>query len=170
MKRNRLSSIQWQFVRVSIMICLVITIIIFLLLSIDRPKEMAMLLKQAKWGIPFVVQFALISIVVGAIFGYWIGHHVKKRLEIITKAALAYERGNFSYRLPNIGEDEIGQISVHLNEMAKRIEAQVSSLQRLSSEKAEWNETLKQKAITEERQRLARELHDAVSQQCSRFP
>ena len=121
MKRNRLSSIQWQFVRVSIMICLVITIIIFLLLSIDRPKEMAMLLKQAKWGIPFVVQFALISIVVGAIFGYWIGHHVKKRLEIITKAALAYERGNFSYRLPDIGEDEIGQISVHLNEMAKRI-------------------------------------------------
>lgn len=49
-------------------------------------------------------------------------------------------------------------------------EAQVASLQRLSSEKAEWNETLKQKAITEERQRLVRELHDAVSQQCSRFP
>lgn len=165
MKRKRLSSIQWQFVRVSIAICLVITIIIFLLLSIDRPKEMLLLLGQTKWGIPVVVQFVLISVVVGAIFGYWYGHYVKKRLQIITKATLAYERGNFSYRLPYIGEDEIGQISVHLNEMAKRIEAQVASLQRLSSEKAEWTETLKQRAITEERQRLARELHDAVSQQ-----
>lgn len=165
MKRKRLSSIQWQFVRVSIMICLVITIILLMLLVLDRPKEMLVVLKQTKWGIPVAIQFILIPIIVGSIFGYLSGHYMKKRLEIITKAALAYERGNFSYRLPDIGEDEIGQISVHLNEMAKRIETQVASLQRLSSEKAEWNETLKQRAITEERQRLARELHDAVSQQ-----
>lgn len=165
MKRKRLSSIQWQFVRVAIILCFVSTVILLLLLFIDRPKELLLLFKQIKWGLPLVVLLLLLPVIIGSIFGYVSGNSMKKRLEEITQATLAYERGNFKYRLPQTSDDEIGQMSIHLNEMAKRIEDQVASLQRLSSEKAEWNETLKQTAITEERQRLARELHDAVSQQ-----
>ncbi|MFA8438099.1 histidine kinase [Pueribacillus sp. YX66] len=163
-RRKRLLSIQWQFVRVAIGLCFVMTIILLLLLF-NHPKELFLLFKQVKWGLPTILLLLFTPIVVGAIFGYIYGNYVKKRLEVITEGTLAYERGNFTYRVPHIGEDEIGQMSMHLNEMAKRVEDQVASLQRLSTEKAEWNETLKQAAITKERQRLARELHDAVSQQ-----
>lgn len=47
----------------------------------------------------------------------------------------------------------------------KRWEEQVTSLQRLSNNNAELAEKAKLSAVIEERQRLARELHDAVSQQ-----
>lgn len=49
--------------------------------------------------------------------------------------------------------------------MAKRVEGQVASLQKLSNERAEWQVQMKKSVVSEERQRLARELHDAVSQQ-----
>ena len=49
--------------------------------------------------------------------------------------------------------------------LAKRVELQVASLQKLSNERAEWQAQMKKSVISEERQRLARDLHDAVSQQ-----
>ena len=49
--------------------------------------------------------------------------------------------------------------------ISKRWEDQVSSLQRLSTNNAQLAEQARVTAIVEERQRLARELHDAVSQQ-----
>ena len=165
MKRKRLSSIQWQFVRASIILCFVMTVILLLILFSDRPDEFLSYIKQMKWGLPVFLLLLFVPIMIGSMAGYIYGNHIKKRLEVITEGTLAYERGNFTYRLPHIGDDEIGQMGLHLNDMAEHIEEQVVSLQRLSSEKAEWNETLKQAAITEERQRLARELHDAVSQQ-----
>lgn len=52
-----------------------------------------------------------------------------------------------------------------LNETNELIEAQRKSLQRLTSEKVEANDKVIQERIIAERQRLARELHDSVSQQ-----
>ena len=52
-----------------------------------------------------------------------------------------------------------------MNDMASHIEEQVASLQRLSQERVQLQDTIKKTAVTEERQRLARDLHDAVSQQ-----
>ncbi len=165
MGRKRLSNIQWQFVRLAIILCLIMIVTTLLILFLSNPRELLIFIKTQKWGVSIVILLLVTAIAIGSIFGYANGNQIKKRLEVLTEATLAYERGNFAYRFPPLGDDEIGQMSIHLNEMAKRIEAQVASLQRLSSEKAEWNETLKQTAITEERQRLARELHDAVSQQ-----
>jgi NarL family two-component system sensor histidine kinase LiaS len=90
---------------------------------------------------------------------------LKKRLEKLIESILKYENGNFAYRIPSLGDDEIGLAADQLNEMAKRIERQVASLQKLSNERAEWQDQMKKSVISEERQRLARELHDAVSQQ-----
>jgi len=67
--------------------------------------------------------------------------------------------------IPDLGEDEIGRLGEQLGRISKRWEEQVTSLQRLSANNAELAERVRFSAITEERQRLARELHDAVSQQ-----
>ncbi|MEC1179229.1 sensor histidine kinase [Metasolibacillus meyeri] len=52
-----------------------------------------------------------------------------------------------------------------INEAGALIESQRAALQRLSNEKAETNDKIVQERLIEERQRLARELHDSVSQQ-----
>ncbi|MNJ56307.1 Sensor histidine kinase LiaS [compost metagenome] len=59
----------------------------------------------------------------------------------------------------------MGRLGEQLERIGKRWEEQVSSLQRLSTHNAQLAEQARVSAIVEERQRLARELHDAVSQQ-----
>src|SRR5690606_16237911 len=67
--------------------------------------------------------------------------------------------------IPQLGEDEIGKLGEQLQTISHRWEEQVNSLQRLSTNNAELAEKARFTAVIEERQRLARELHDAVSQQ-----
>ena len=87
--------------------------------------------------------FALISTAVGFGAGYMFGNQLKKRLEKLIESILKYENGNFRYRIPSIGDDEIGLAADQLNEMAERIERQVASLQKLSNERAEWQDQMK---------------------------
>jgi signal transduction histidine kinase len=52
-----------------------------------------------------------------------------------------------------------------LTEVAELIEQQRKTLHRITNEKVEADETIVRQRLVEERQRLARELHDSVSQQ-----
>src|SRR5690625_120447 len=61
--------------------------------------------------------------------------------------------------------DEISRISEDLNLLGGKLQSQVKSLQRLADERAEYGKSAHQIATVEERQRLARDLHDSVSQQ-----
>lgn len=101
----------------------------------------------------------------GAIFGFYQSYHVRKRLETLRDSVFQMEKGNLSRPLPDLGVDEVGHLAEQLGRMSKKWEEQVSSLQRLSTNNAQLAEKAKYTAIIEERQRLARELHDAVSQQ-----
>ncbi len=115
--------------------------------------------------IPFILILLLISVTVGFASGYMYGNRLKTRVDTLVESILTFENGNFAYRIPPLGDDEIGLAADQLNEMAKRVELQVASLQKLSNERAEWQVQMKKSVISEERQRLARDLHDAVSQQ-----
>lgn len=89
----------------------------------------------------------------------------RRQLEKVDLFVRTLTAGKLSARLKmdNIDEDHIVEQS--LNDLAGKIDAQVKSLQRLVDENVEMNAQIKNEAITEERQRLARDLHDAVSQQ-----
>lgn len=165
MSRMKLSNIQWQWIRYTIGFGMIITAAMLLLLSIIEGREILDLFFQNLFGVPLLLVLLFLIMLLGTILGFVVGRRMKRRLDELEEAAMAFERGKFSYRVPDLGTDEIGVVSKRLNIMSKRVEEQIASLQRLSAEKAEWNETLKQAAVTEERQRLARELHDAVSQQ-----
>ncbi|MEB1808008.1 MAG: sensor histidine kinase [Bacillaceae bacterium] len=165
MKRVLLANIQWQMVRNSIWISLLTALFAVFILTYGEAEGLAVLVRKKLFGIPLLLVIPVIAIFIGGAFGYLAGDKVKKRLEILQQGTLSLERGNFSYRFPDLGADEVGLIGKQLNEMVKRVESQVISLQKLSTERAEWQETIKQSAINEERQRLARDLHDAVSQQ-----
>lgn len=98
-------------------------------------------------------------------FGFPLGRYLKRRVQGIADAVEALRRGKLDYRLVVEGEDELSLISQQYNQMADRIEAQVGSLQRLVNQNAELLQQAQAAASIEERRKLARELHDAVSQQ-----
>lgn len=194
MRRQRLASVQWQSVRYGLVMSVSAVIIAFVCFFwlyymwskdpeilrwytslISDPQIVRWLAdyfpvqppQEPDWVI-MLVAFVL-SLPAGACIGliasYISGNLLKKRLSVLWEAAMNLGRGHLSYRVPELGVDEIGELGWQLNRLASQWEEQVASLQRLSNHNAALAEQLKHTAVTEERQRLARELHDAVSQQ-----
>jgi NarL family two-component system sensor histidine kinase LiaS len=84
-------------------------------------------------------------------FGLVTARYLLARLKIINTAADAWGRGEFSAIADDRASDEIGQIAHRLNLMAKDLQGLLALRQEL--------------ATMEERNRLARDLHDTVKQQ-----
>lgn len=101
----------------------------------------------------------------GAAFSFWLINGIRRRLNLLLDSMIYMEKGSFQRTVPDLGDDEVGQLGEQLARIGKMWEEQVTSLQRLSTSNAELAERARSLAVTEERQRLARELHDAVSQQ-----
>lgn len=107
----------------------------------------------------------LLLIGFGAIYGFFQMYRTKVQLERLRETLLQWEKGSVTRAVPELGYDEVGRIGEQLGRISKKWEEQVTSLQRLSTHNAQLAEQARVSAIVEERQRLARELHDAVSQQ-----
>ena len=105
------------------------------------------------------------AVVAGAIFGFQFSRSLHNKINEITLGVKTLAYGDLSFRLPFIDDRDLGEIATAFNEMADRIDAQVGSLQTLAQENEALIQQARSLAVTEERQRLAQELHDAVSQQ-----
>ncbi len=103
--------------------------------------------------------------VTGAAYGLWRSYPIRHRLELLRDRMVMLEKGSPSLPLPDLGKDEIGRLGEQLGKLGRKWEDKVTSLQRLSTNNAELTAKARMSAVVEERQRLARELHDAVSQQ-----
>lgn len=181
MPATQLTNIQWQYIRQSLWVSVSVVTVgaaLFCLIwsySSDFQTLQTWLSQHWGWVIPHFPGWGFIglmmlllwpvSAILGATIGYVFGNLLKKRLEILLQSTMMLERGDLSTRIPDLGNDEIGDLANRLNGMAARFQKQVASLQRLSTHNAELTDQVKQAAILEERHRLARELHDAVSQQ-----
>jgi NarL family two-component system sensor histidine kinase LiaS len=88
---------------------------------------------------------------VGTVFGLITARGLTRRLRTVTQAADAWSRGNFSVTIPDRSNDELGQMAHHLNRMSQQLENLMQTRQEF--------------ATLEERNRLARDLHDSVKQQ-----
>jgi len=94
--------------------------------------------------------FILLAGVVGTLTGLLITRNVALRLHRITQAAEAWSHGEFGFGVRDSTPDEIGQLGQDLNTMAEQ-------LHMLLATRAEL-------AAVEERNRLARDLHDSIKQ------
>ncbi|RLQ97538.1 sensor histidine kinase [Falsibacillus albus] len=106
-----------------------------------------------------------VLLVLSIYFGIRGGYLFKGRLDDLFTFVATLRSGKFSARVEKFEEDEIGMITDEMNHLADFIQDQVKSLQRLADEKSELANQAHQAAVMEERHRLARELHDSVSQQ-----
>jgi NarL family two-component system sensor histidine kinase LiaS len=93
-----------------------------------------------------IVVIALIGLVTGAL----IAANLRGRIVRIAAAAETWSRGDFSSPVRDKSSDELGQLARDLNRMAEQIQTLLASRQAL--------------AVVEERNRLARDLHDTVKQ------
>lgn len=116
-----------------------------------------------------IITFALsavgVLLVGGIAFGFYRSYPIRNRIDTLRDAMLMLEKGSPVPQLPYMGKDEIGRLSEQLSRISYKWEEQVASLQRLSTNNTELAAKARMSAVVEERQRLARELHDAVSQQ-----
>jgi NarL family two-component system sensor histidine kinase LiaS len=95
--------------------------------------------------------FTLAAGVVGAIFGSLTARGLARRFDRLSQAADAWSQGSFTELVDDESGDELGQLSRRMNRMAQQLEELLKEHQRI--------------AVFEERNRLARDLHDSVKQQ-----
>ncbi|HEX9037188.1 MAG TPA: sensor histidine kinase [Ktedonobacterales bacterium] len=101
--------------------------------------------------LPTALFFAAIASVFGAVFGILTARGLTRRVQRLTEAAAAWSQGDFTATARDPSEDELGRLARDLNAMAERLRQLLRDQQRL--------------AVIEERNRLARDLHDSVKQQ-----
>jgi len=94
--------------------------------------------------------FTLFAGLIGALFGSLASRGLVKRLDHIAQVTQAWSMGNFGISIQDPAPDELGELAERLNQMAQQLERTL--------------ETRREFAILEERNRLARELHDSAKQ------
>lgn len=162
MKRKKTVNIVSRSMRDGILLSFfLLAVILYILYTYGYLNPISTWQHVVRAGLTLVV----LLIAVGAVYGLYEVYRIKRRLDLLRDSLIQWEKGNLSRTVPKLGEDEVGQLGEQLERIGKRWEEQVTSLQRLSTNNAKLAEQARVSAIVEERQRLARELHDAVSQQ-----
>lgn len=87
----------------------------------------------------------------GALFGFIMSRGITRRLKSLTLAADSWSEGDFSIQPQDRSKDEISYLGMRMRRMAEHVQALLH--------------TRKELALLEERNRLARELHDTVKQE-----
>jgi two-component system, NarL family, vancomycin resistance sensor histidine kinase VraS len=134
-----------------------------LVFVIGEPTEdkWAFLIETSNFEMPIVSILVISTTGVSFIIALWMSVAVKRRENHTTRSVKKIAQPDFTKQLKKTS----GSLNKALRDAHELIETQRSSLQRLSSEKVETNDAIVQERLLAERQRLARELHDSVSQQ-----
>ncbi|MFS0862531.1 sensor histidine kinase [Fredinandcohnia sp. 179-A 10B2 NHS] len=115
--------------------------------------------------LPFIIMAISISILGGLSFGTISGFLWRKQLLSISDALYQIEQGrNLSHPIEK-QQAEMNTVWERLKKVQNHITEQAKLSQKLANEKAIDQEKRIQEIVSEERNRLARELHDSVSQQ-----
>ena len=111
----------------------------------DIPETLALLLGRS-------VLILLLAVgVVGTIFGGMTASGIVSRLERVSQVTDSWSHGDFSEFIEDSAGGEISQLAVRLNHMAEQLQHFLKRSQEI--------------AVSEERNRLARDLHDSAKQE-----
>lgn len=103
--------------------------------------------------------------VIGLVFGLIAGRGITRRLNQLSAASAALAGGDLTQRVEDRSADEIGRLARQFNAMADQLADNLRALRLLADQNAQLAERAGQLAAVEERNRLARDLHDSVSQE-----
>lgn len=123
------------------------------LLVMDLPTtETDLLTANTILGLlPLLLIIVVVAGFTGTIFGFIASRGFSRRLRRLTETAESWSQGDFTAYVQDESGDEIGQLARRLNQMAEQLQNLIHTRSEL--------------ATLEERNRLARDLHDSVKQQ-----
>jgi NarL family two-component system sensor histidine kinase LiaS len=107
-------------------------------------------------SVPLTASFALVFAIVpvGVLFGLLASRRLVRRVRRLERATLAVADGDYTVTLPASGRDEVGRLEVNFTAMTRQLgSALAAERQRATGD-----------ARVAERARIAREIHDAISQ------
>ncbi|GGB51696.1 sensor histidine kinase [Virgibacillus dakarensis] len=161
---KRFSSIRFSYIRSHLYGLFLTTVtLLSLLLSIY------VLFEPAWLNAASIFVYVLLSGFLGTIISFYAGFKssgdLKERLDYLSVLITQFANGDYHSRVYFTEDDEFTRIANELNALGEKLQNQVKSLQRMADEKADFARSAHKAAVIEERQRLARDLHDAVSQQ-----
>lgn len=113
------------------------------------------------------IHIALVTIVaalVGLLLGAWASRCLSRRLQRALQVSQAWMRGNLSLRIADPTPDDVGLLTAQLDLLAKHLEKDEQDLEELRERNVRLTDQVRALAVVEERNRLARELHDSVKQ------
>ena len=120
-------------------------------------------LDVVNWGWHAAVVSAVVA-VVGWALGTWVSGRLVGRLERVLETCRAWLRGNLSLRIADAGSDDLGLLGEQLDLLAEHLDQDEQDLGELRVQSARMTDQVRALAVDEERDRLARELHDGVKQ------
>lgn len=141
----------------------VVTAAIFLV--VYPLKDWSELWNRQFMDIPFMIFIPAFSIAIGVLLGAFSGLFWRRQLLVVDHSLHQLEEGGLAEVKGKPSITEIHTIAKRIEKIGKQMSEQVKLSQRLATEKVEDQESRIQEIIERERNRLARELHDSVSQQ-----
>ncbi|MET8160302.1 ATP-binding protein [Sphaerisporangium sp. NPDC005289] len=124
---------------------------------VQAPPDLDEATASAKATVPLLAPGALVLalvVPVGVVFGMLSTRRLIGRITRLAEVTTAVARGDFGHRVGVRGADEVGQLEAGFNRMTERLGAAVEAERR--SARADARQA--------ERTRIARELHDSISQ------
>jgi len=159
-------SILQRHIMLGIVYSLLLTLLSLLLFTYAFPiKQLDDLWDREIMDLPFIVFVPLCSTFVGAIVGGTAGYYLRKQFVELGQDLTEIERGRYATPSENKPIQEIASIYEKMNKLQKHMTDQIATSQKLANERSEVQEKRIQEIVSQERNRLARELHDSVSQQ-----
>ncbi|AZV63029.1 sensor histidine kinase [Peribacillus frigoritolerans] len=128
-------------------------------------SDWSVLWEKVIMGLPFVIFLPSLVMTVGLIYGVVSGMFWKRQLERVDEGLHFLEQGRLPSQHETYPVQEMAKMAERMQLIYKQINEQTKLSQKMANEKAIDQEKQIQEIVSQERNRLARELHDSVSQQ-----
>lgn len=149
-------------------VCISLLLLVFFsicYLFVFPPENWGALWEKELMDVPFVLFITSVDITLGILIGYLSGFSWKKQIRSMEQALHTMDKMEYRPVEPIGSTEELQSLSYKMIQLQNQLVEQTKLSQKLVKEKAEDQEVKVQSIIIAERNRLARELHDSVSQQ-----
>ena len=147
---------------VAIVISILFPVFVFFIFPLSDWEQ---LWNRQVMNLPFIIFLPSTAMGLGLLYGILSGVFWKKSLKDIDEQLYLLEQGRTPMQSSECSIQEFANIAHRIQKVYKQMNEQVKLSQKMANEKAVDQEKQIQEVISQERNRLARELHDSVSQQ-----
>lgn len=145
----------------STLLTLMVLVVTFIVFPLD---DWSLIWETTVYDLSFLYVIGIFPVVVGMIVGGVIGWNHRQRLQYIHRQLDDLLKGQMDTQ-EDLTYKELTFIQEKISDIQQHLRKQTELAQKIATERAEEREKGLQEVVMQERNRLARELHDSVSQQ-----